>query len=136
MTGLMQWIRTHLSKNPQTILLVEKEPGLRNLVSEVVASRGYKVLTATDGEQAMKIFSRFHSDISLVFSDVALPKLDGDRLLEKMLKIDPHVRVIFSSGYCDDRLKSELLKAGAKDVLQQPQMPEELLTSIRHALNR
>lgn len=119
----------------ETILLVDEDEGLRDLEKTVLASNGYNVLTAKDGEQAMRMFSRYRSDISLVFADIALPKLRGDRLLQKMRKIDPQVRVIFAGGYVDAQVRSELLDAGAMECIQKPGSAGDIMAMIQGALN-
>ena len=120
----------------ETILVVDEDEVLRNLEKHVLASNGYKVLTAKDGQQAMKVFSRHRADIDLVFADIALPKLRGDRLLEKMRKINPQVRVIFAGGYVDERLKSQLLEAGAVECVQKPRSAGEIVAAVQVALNQ
>jgi len=122
-------------ESTKTILLVEDEEVLGKLVTEVLASNGYKVLIAEDGEQAARVFSHLHSNISLVLSDVHLPKIGGDRLLRIMRKIDPQVPVVFESGYFDAQLKSRLLRSGAQGFIQKPQVPGEILTKIRDVLS-
>jgi CheY-like chemotaxis protein len=117
----------------KTILLVESETALRKLMAEVLTSNGYKVITAGDGEQAARMFSRYHSEIGLVLSDVHLPKLAGDRLLRIMRKVDPRIPVVFETGYLDQDLKSTLLRAGAKGFIEKPQFPDAILASVREA---
>ena len=124
-------------KGPQgieTILLVEDEEVMRTLVTEVLSSSGYKVLTAEDGEQAMKIFSRFHSDIALVLSDIRLPKLGGDRMLKIMKRIDPRVPVVFETGYLNGQMKDRLRMAGARGFIQKPGVPADIIATIREVL--
>ncbi len=68
----------------ETILLIEDENLLRELVKDVVESRGYKVLTAEDGEEGVEIFTRRRSEIAVVISDLGLPKIPGDEVLKKI----------------------------------------------------
>ena len=124
------------SGGTETILLVEDEEALMNLVKDMLTSRGYNVLTARDGEQALAIFSESHSGIGLVFSDIGLPRLGGEEMLKKMQEIDPKVRVIFSSGYLDPDLRTLLLEKGATDFIQKPHNPELISTKIREVLDR
>ena len=118
-----------------TILLAEKEDAFRDLVKIIITSGGYNVLTAKDGKEAMKLFSRFHSEISLVFSDVRLPKLGGEDLLKRMRQIDPHVRVLFAGTYLNHEMESDLLRAGAMACIEKPQGSKQILDKIQDILS-
>ncbi|HEY6951177.1 MAG TPA: PAS domain S-box protein, partial [Bacteroidota bacterium] len=119
----------------ETILLVEDEDLLRDAAKEILESSGYTVLTAADGEEANRIYARRHPDISLLLSDFGLPKLQGDELFKSIKAINPKVRAIFASGYLDPQLKTELLRAGVKDFIQKPYVPDEILRKIRETLD-
>jgi two-component system cell cycle sensor histidine kinase/response regulator CckA len=119
----------------ETLLVVEDEEVLRELVKDSLAEKGYTVFTAQDGEDALKIYSEHSKDISLVLSDMGLPRLTGFNLFLSMKSIDPQVKMILASGYLDPDQKSEILKAGVKYFVQKPYSPEELLANIRELLD-
>ncbi len=119
----------------ETILLVEDEELLRDAAKEILSARGYTVLTAGDGEEATRIYSRNKGEISLVVSDLGLPKIQGDELFKNLKGMNPKVRAIFASGYLEPNLKSELLKAGVKDFIQKPYVPTEILKKVRDTLD-
>ncbi len=128
-----------IDENPQggteTILLIEDEEVLRELVGNIFLSKGYNVLPAADGEEAMDIYRRTGREIAVVFSDMGLPKLKGEEVFEQLHVIDPQVKVILTSGFVDPNLKQELLKAGVKGVIQKPFNPIEVLQLIRDVID-
>jgi PAS domain S-box-containing protein len=117
----------------ETILVVEDEEMLMELATSVLTSHGYNVVTAADGRKALEVFARVRPD--LVMSDFGLPQLGGRELFAELRSINPAVKVIFASGYMDPELKGELLRAGAKDFIQKPYVPGEILQRIRQALD-
>ena len=119
----------------ETILLVEDEQNLLALMKSMLERAGYTVLTATDGMGAIKVFSLNKERIALVLTDIGLPKLDGVAVVTSIMEIDPSVRVILASGYLEPNLKSNLLRAGAKDFVQKPYNPHVVLRKIREVLD-
>lgn len=117
-----------------TILVVEDEEMLLELVRDVLASEGYTVLSARDGLEAVDIYAQTHKDVDLVLADLGLPKIDGWELFQRMRDINPAVRVIFASGYSDNGLREKLVNAGAVDLVQKPYMSDEILNRVRELL--
>lgn len=119
----------------ETILFVEDEIMLRELVETVLTSKGYTVLTASDGEEGLKVFQDHQNEIAVVLSDMGLPKSSGEELFWKIKAIDPKAKVILSSGFIEPNVRSELFKAGVKHFIQKPYLPEEVLTKIREVID-
>ncbi|MDI6803655.1 MAG: PAS domain S-box protein [Bacteroidota bacterium] len=119
----------------ETILVIEDEQSLRDLMKEFLISNGYKVITATDGEEGLIVYKQNISEIKLVFSDIGLPKIDGLTLFENMRAILPEVKTILTSGFLASNKKSEIINAGVKDFIQKPYHPEEVLKKIRKVLD-
>jgi two-component system, cell cycle sensor histidine kinase and response regulator CckA len=119
----------------ETILVVEDEEMLRDLVKSVLASRGYTILTASDGMEAVELFMLHRNTVDLVVADVGLPGLAGNEVFVRLKQIDPQIKVILASGFLEPGFKSEILSAGAKEVIRKPYQPNELLRSIRRALD-
>lgn len=117
-----------------TILVVEDETMLLELVRDMLASKGYTVLTATDGEQALEIYARHRDEIGLVLTDLGLPKIDGWEAFQRMREINPDVKVVFASGYIDQTLRDNLINGGAVDLVQKPYMSDEILNRVRELL--
>jgi PAS domain S-box-containing protein len=119
----------------ETILLVEDEEILLTLLQSLLEENGYRVLVAKDGQEAVDVFKRHRLEISVVLSDMGLPKLGGWEVLQKMKELDPTVRCILASGYLDPDLRLEMIKDGAVDFVQKPYIPHLILTRIRNAID-
>jgi CheY-like chemotaxis protein len=119
----------------ETILVVEDEAMLLELVKSLLESRGYKVLTALDGVEALELYTKKKDEIGLVLTDLGLPRLDGWEVFQRMKELNPEVKVIFASGYIDNTLRENLLNAGAKDLVGKPYMAEEILNRVRELIS-
>jgi len=119
----------------ETLLLVEDEEFLRELVKTLLGSKGYQVLTARDGEEAVEIYRQHRASITMVLMDMGLPKLSGQDAFLKLKTINPKVKLIFASGYLDQDTLTEVIKAGAKDFVPKPYNPNELFKKIRSVLD-
>jgi PAS domain S-box-containing protein len=119
----------------ETILLVEDEEMLRSLTKMVLKGKGYNVVTASDGEEAVRMFALRQNDIALVLSDLGLPKLNGYDVLKQVKRIKPSVKFIIASGYIEPAEKSEILESGARDFIQKPYVPNDMLRRIRQVLD-
>ncbi len=122
-------------KEHETVLLVEDEEMLLDLLAGLLQSQGYNVLTAKDGQEGLEIFTAHANEISLVLSDMGLPRLGGWEMFQKMKEVNPNVRAILASGYFDPNVKMDLLKAGAKDFIQKPYVPDQILIRIREVID-
>ncbi|ARQ00820.1 cell cycle histidine kinase CckA [Pseudorhodoplanes sinuspersici] len=91
-----------------TVLLVEDEEGLRALNARGLASRGYTVLTASNGVEALEELERNEGKVDLVVSDVVMPEMDGPTLLKEMRKTNPDLKMIFVSGYAEEAFEKNL----------------------------
>src|SRR5207302_10079582 len=88
----------------ETVLLVEDEESVRQLVRETLESRGYKVIEAENGEEALKISTTYTEAIHLLITDVVLPGLSGRALDKQLSESPPQTRVLFLSGYTEDAI--------------------------------
>jgi two-component system cell cycle sensor histidine kinase/response regulator CckA len=91
-----------------TILLVEDEEGLRGLNARGLTSRGYTVLQAANGVEAIEAIDRHTGKIDLVVSDVVMPEMDGPTLLKELRGRDSDVKIIFVSGYAEEAFEKNL----------------------------
>ena len=119
----------------ETILLVEDEYLLLKRLRKLLKSNGYQIYTATDGKEAMKMFTRHHNKIAAVLSDIGLPKMNGIDVFKKLKEMDPHVKVILASGYFEPDIKLDLQQAGAKGFIQKPYTNNEVLWKLRDVLD-
>ena len=118
----------------ETILVVEDEKCLLELARIIFESKGYTVLAAMDGIEAVEMYEQHREKISLVFTDIGLPGLNGREVFTKLKEMNPNVKVIFTSGIFID-IKAALLKDGAKDFIQKPYKHEVVLQKIREVLD-
>jgi PAS domain S-box-containing protein len=114
-----------------TILLVEDEKNMLDLLEKTLVRRGYQVLTAADGETALSIYRRSKKAIDVVLLDIGLPKLAGRDVLLKIKNENPDVKVVIASGYLEPQLKSEIDKAGVKYFLSKPYRPDEVVRTLQ-----
>jgi CheY-like chemotaxis protein len=119
----------------ETVLVIEDEPMLLDLLQVLLETNGYRVLTAADGEQALKVYQENLKEISVVLSDMGLPKIGGWEVFQRMKELNPSVRSILASGYLDQHLRSDLIDAGAKDFIQKPYIPDQILKRIREVIS-
>jgi two-component system, cell cycle sensor histidine kinase and response regulator CckA len=123
-----------ISGGNETLLLVEDEILLLDMLQILLESNGYTVFTAKDGEEAVQVYREHAHEIALVISDMGLPKLTGVFEFEQMKEINPAIRIIFASGFFEPESKARLENAGVKGFLQKPYVIEEVLVKIRKAL--
>ena len=120
----------------ETVLVVEDEELMRELVATVLKDRGYRVLEAADGEEALKIHAANRGMIEVVLSDYGLPRLDGWEACRRMKKNDPKLIVFLASGYLDPQVKSQISAGGVAGFIGKPYSPNEILGRLRDALDK
>lgn len=128
--------KRELPGGKETVLLVEDEELLRELVESLLEGKGYNVLTATDGEEAVHTFKANHEKVKLVLTDLGLPKLDGWSACQRMKAVNPNVRIIVASGFLDPDAKHEMVNGGVDDFVHKPYLAMELTSKIREVLDR
>ncbi|HEX9446038.1 MAG TPA: ATP-binding protein, partial [Candidatus Binatia bacterium] len=117
-----------------TILLADDEESQLSLVERVLSGAGYRVLVAKNGAEAVELFERHKSAVSLAVLDLGLPKLSGWQSYLAMRKIDPALKVLFASGYVEPEMRTRLRDNGIVDVLKKPYTLEQLLGQIGELL--
>ena len=120
----------------ETILIVEDEPMLVELLELAFTSNGYSILVARDGVEAIQVYEKNKDKIDLIFSDSRLPRLDGWKAFERIQKIDPQAKAIFASGYLDPDLKLQLDEQGINTFVHKPYSPLDVLKTVREMLNK
>lgn len=119
----------------ETILLVEDEGMLLDIMQSQLRSKGYKVIPALDGQQAVDLYRTHRSEISLVLTDIGLPVLSGIEEFHKLKKINAGVKVIIASGFFEPDVRMTLSAAGAKGFIQKPYIINDVLEKIREVLD-
>jgi two-component system cell cycle sensor histidine kinase/response regulator CckA len=116
---------------PHTILVVEDEPELRELVEFVLSEAGYQVLAAASGEKALEVVDG--QDIDLLLTDVRMRGMGGFALAKKLRDQRPTVKVLYVTGYPDDMEKLGSPGLFGK-LLWKPLLPSQIIAEVREAL--
>ena len=119
-----------------TILLVEDEEGLRALNARGLRSRGYTVVEAENGVEAMEMLEEQSGAIDLVVSDVVMPEMDGPTLLKAMREKNPDIRFIFVSGYAEDAFEKSLPEGQQFDFLPKPFTLTQLVAAVKETMTK
>jgi CheY-like chemotaxis protein len=118
----------------ETILVLEDETGVRDLVRRVLERYGYRVLVAETPHEALAVAEEQQGQIQLLISDVVLPEMTGPAVAERIVAAQPQIRVLYMSGYTD----SDIVHRGVLDegtpFLQKPFVPEALARKVREVL--
>ncbi len=122
--------------NGERILLVEDEEVVRNLLVEMLTGKGYKVISATTAREALNIFKKEKGAFDLVFSDVVLPDIRGPKLVEQLLKQKPGIRVLFTSGYSDEKADWQVIQQLGYPYIQKPFTSYDMLKTVKKALEK
>ncbi len=124
-----------LSPGTGTILLVEDNEMVRELCLKVLQIKGYDVLHAIDGEEALAMCKEHEGHIDLLLTDVVMPKMNGTELAEEMSKIFPHIKILFMSGYTENAIvKNGILKGGV-NFIHKPLSPHLLATKVQDLMS-
>jgi len=118
-----------------TILLVEDEEGLRQLNARGLASRGYTVLEAGNGIEAIEVLENAEGEVDLVVSDVVMPEMDGPTLLRELRRRNPTLKIIFVSGYAEDAFQKHMPTDGEQPAfLAKPFTLKQLVNAVKETL--
>jgi PAS domain S-box-containing protein len=128
-------VETAPVRGTETILLVEDQDGIRDLVREVLQAGGYTVLCAEDGNQALHMADEYKLPIHLLLTDVVMPNLGGQELAHRLAQPRPHMKVLYMSGYPDHATWDGDLVDETAAVLQKPFLLDTLTRKIRSLLD-
>jgi PAS domain S-box-containing protein len=120
-----------ISGGSETILLVEDDLMVRRICVDMLKNFGYSILEAENGEDALRIFERYHGTIDLLLTDVVMPKMGGTELAEKIRKLAPEIRVMFMSGYTEDAIVHHGVLEEGIHFIHKPLTPDSLASGIR-----
>ncbi len=123
------------ARGTETVLLVEDEDAVRTLTARVLVDRGYVVLTARNGREALAVLDRPDHGVHLVLTDVVMPDMGGLELSEHVTRAHPEVRIVYMSGYTEGDKLQPGVRNSPYPFLQKPFSPESLAVRIREALD-
>ena len=126
-------VQTASSSGTETILIVEDEEKVRNLVSMVLKKQGYMILASRDADEAKRVCSEHAGTIHLMVSDVVMPAMNGPDLARELLLLHPEMKVLYMSGYADSTIARQSI-APETPFIQKPFLPDALKQKIREVL--
>jgi PAS domain S-box-containing protein len=125
------------SESVHTILLVEDEEAVAELALLILETAGYRVLLASDGHEALKLWGNHRQEIALLLTDMVMPKgLTGHKLSQLLLKDRPDLPVIYASGYSIEFAALDLSEDDRKIFLPKPYLASELVATVRRCLHQ
>ena len=119
----------------ETILVVEDETRVRKLMVGVLSARGYRVLEATRGEEALRLCQEHSGGIDLAVVDVVMPEMSGPEFVRRLLSLFPDIRVLYISGYTDEAIVHHGIEGSGAAFLQKPFLPDALSRKVRQVLD-
>ena len=117
-----------------TVLLVDDEPMILEVGRQMIQRLGYNVIVAKSGESAIDMYRQKSGQIDLVILDMIMPKMDGGQTFDRLKELDPHVRVLLSSGYSINGKASEIIQRGCEGFIQKPFDLNDLSQKIKDVI--
>jgi CheY-like chemotaxis protein len=117
-----------------TILIVDDDEMLLNMMTAMLGFLGHQVLTANSGDEALSIYQKRGDHIDLVLLDIMMPKMTGDVLFDRLKAMDPQVKVICASGYCSQKIIEKMLAEGCHGYFPKPINFRDLAKNISRIL--
>jgi PAS domain S-box-containing protein len=119
----------------ETVLIVDDEEQVRFLASEILSEAGYEVIQAANGEEALLLYEKYTQEIGLILLDLIMPIMGGEQCLRELIKVNPSVRVVISSGQPTNGPIEEYLELGATSFISKPYDARGLLNVVRSSLD-
>jgi CheY-like chemotaxis protein len=115
--------------------VVDDEAAILESTRQLLAGRGYQVLTADSGEGALEMYQERSGQVDLVILDLGMPGMGGERCLAELLAKNPQAKVIVATGYTQSGLRNKLLATGACRMINKPYRLQDLLIMVREVLD-
>jgi two-component system cell cycle sensor histidine kinase/response regulator CckA len=124
-----------VAKGNETVLVVEDEEGVRLLIVKILQSHGYRVLQASGGDEALRVFDEHSGRIDLLITDVVMPLMRGPELAARLRVLHTGIKVLFISGYTDPLITDGAALNADSSYLQKPFEKDALARAVRDALH-
>jgi two-component system cell cycle sensor histidine kinase/response regulator CckA len=125
-----------LLKGKGSILVVDDEESVRSILKEALEFSGFNIILAEDGEIAIKQYKKYEKDIELIILDLTMPKLNGEETYKRLVKYNPKVKVILSSGFNAQDATKRFASNGIAGYLQKPYRLELLREKIKEVIGK
>jgi two-component system cell cycle sensor histidine kinase/response regulator CckA len=119
----------------ETVMIVDDEAVIRSLARDILEAKGYTVIEASDGLEAVEIYKERGSGIDLVILDMAMPIMGGKETFEQLKRLNKGIKVILSTGYAEDDRARDLMARGVLAFVQKPYRVDEFMAAIRRVLD-
>jgi CheY-like chemotaxis protein len=120
----------------ELVLVVDDEASIRDITEQTLGAFGYHVITAADGAEALAIYAKQWKEIGVVVTDMMMPVMNGGMAVEALVRFNPAIRIIATSGIDAGENVTKASRAGVKDFLLKPYTAETLLKLVREVLDR
>jgi DNA-binding response OmpR family regulator len=121
-------------RGTETVLVIENEQTVREVIADVLAMHGYRVLEAPDGQEALRISDAYSGPIDVLVVDVVMPGMSGETLVRAFAARRPGIRALYVSGYTGEVLRQHGVVAAGRNFLQKPFTVEGLARKVRETL--
>jgi two-component system, cell cycle sensor histidine kinase and response regulator CckA len=128
-------LNDQILKGSEAILLVDDEADILEICKDLLEALGYTVFTAQNGDQAISIYLLHADRIHLVILDMMMPMMNGQEIYDRLIKINPDIKALLSSGYIQSDQAENLLKKGFNGFIQKPFNIQQLSNAVRKILN-
>ena len=128
-----EYVALHIP-NEHTILVVDDEPQILQVVSRALSAEGYNILTARNGKEAVSLFEKEKASIAIVILDMIMPEMDGENCLKAIRKMDADVGVILTTGFTADEFTIDRMRQLGDDVIEKPFDLNKLLILLKNKL--
>jgi len=125
-----------LPRGNETILIVDDQETIWDFLIEALQELGYSVLLAENGVDAVEIYRSNPHEIDLILLDMIMPKMGGHKTFYQIRAIDPHARILLSSGYVSEEEVKDLLEQGAAGFLPKPHRLAQMAKEFRRVLDQ
>jgi CheY-like chemotaxis protein len=120
--------------NGETVLLVDDEPSMRTITGQTLQAFGYRVLTATDGADAVAVYLAHRKEVAVVLTDMMMPVMDGPAMIHALMRINPEIKIIATSGLNANGGLTKVSEVRIKHFLTKPYTAGTLLKTLRAIL--
>jgi len=125
-----------LPQGGETVLVAEDDGDVRSLVVQILKKQGYKVMEAANGEEAFMICEKHEGAIDLLVTDVVMPVMSGRELTDRLLLLQPKIKILYMSGYTDDAVVRHGVLEEGVNFFQKPFSMEALVLKVREVLDK